>query len=232
MADFSIKKVNKNSIQIYVYVDSEEERLKYRIFCREEEDADVVILDTKKSASANFTYTIRGLERGVEYAINVGLVQYDEEEERDVTYWAGKQTATTVWMTAPSARVLSIDGTAVYIKITDWDSDSETFEVYARGYLKADGYVDDDTDRVELNFDRFNYTYNVEIYTYDEDGHESAPCEFEVTTESLKAWTWNSSERRAFNNKGRTDTLTATRWRNFCTYMNGLSNAARNARTY
>ena len=229
MASFEIVQANKRSINIYVYVDDYEERLKYRIFCRED-DGEEAIVDTTKSSKTDFAYTIRGLERGVKYAINVGLVVYDEEAGHDVTYWAGKQTATTIWMTAPSARVLSVDGSTIYIRISNWDSDSETFLVRANGYFKADGSVDEDASKVELSFDRFNYTYDIEVYTYDEDNHRSEPYEFEATTGPLKKWTWSSTEKRAFNNHGNASTLTATRWKNFCTYINGLSNAAKNAR--
>ena len=92
MASFEIVQANKRTINIYVYVDDYEERLKYRIFCRED-DGEEAIVDTTKSSKTDFAYTIRGLQRGVKYAINVGLVVYDEEAGHDVTYWAGKQTA-------------------------------------------------------------------------------------------------------------------------------------------
>lgn len=234
MASLKFIDVTKTSIEVKVIVDSvgeDESPYTYRLFCRTDDEEQITKYDGKKSSDEDYTVTIGGLTRGTTYAFNLG-VDYKDGTGNHWVYTEGVDppTCTTEWLNAPTARVLSVDGTTVYIKISKWDSDSKTFEVYVGSYLKADGRVNDDTDRVELNFDRFNYTYDVKVYTYDKDNHKSMPFNFEIKTGLLKAWAWTSTEKSAFNNNGRTDTLTATRWRGFCTYMNGLSNAAKNAR--
>lgn len=94
------------------------------------------------------------------------------------------------------------------------------------GYTKAEGNFNGSEDvNIEITFDSFNTRYYLDLYTYDEDDNKSPEGIGEVKTGRITPWKWTDAEKNAFNNHGKTNTLTATKWKSFCSYINGMGNS-------
>lgn len=146
----------------------------------------------------------------------------------------------------PNISSISVDGTQVTIGWSPKD-----FELYTPGYgsgfctfwfrqvgnrwVKFSEIVITSSSMTSIfTVDRFNTDYEVRLQTTFEclDDERTYESEYSTiksfTTEELKPWSWTSVERAAFLGNGLTNNLTASRWRDFCGYVNGVSGEAKN----
>jgi hypothetical protein len=236
MASYYYEQTSDTKVKIYVEDLPEDIKKKVRFYLRREpsdgNDEDVWV---SKSASATTASKSFSIEPSKKYAINVGVVEYDEElgdyEEFDDSMWLGKTifTSDDPWLDKPSLGTINVEGTFVSFSLRNTNDVTVEYEVDVSKWTKDSGTIKAGKSvTVEMLMDYYNKSYSGTVY-FSADGYTDSERDFSFATDPLEPWSWTSAEKSAFNNKGRFDILTASRLNSFISFANGLGNAMKAA---
>lgn len=234
MADYYYEQTSDTKVIIYVEDLPEDIAKKVRYYFRTEpsdgNDKDVWQTKSKSATTASRSFTI---EPSTKYAMNVGVLEYDEElggyPKFSDSMWLGKTifTSDDPWLDKPSIGARTIEGTLVTFTLTNYNDVDVEYEVKIGKWIKDSGILKaGKRTTIEMLMDYYNKSYTCYVYFY-ADGYTDSEKPFSFTTDPLKPWSWNSDEKDAFKYHGRFDTLSATRLNSFISFTNGLGNAMR-----
>lgn len=212
--DFYIE--DETTESFYVVLEGDGERHTYEIYYRLDSETEG---NSKTGSFSSDTKRVRisGLQRNTTYAVNVKF---------DGGSWVGKQTITTLAIGKPTIYSTSIDGTEVTV---EWKPPKYAvyYEFTSDGWEKDWGPISSTTTKTSvLSFDNYNTKYKVYLTVYDEDDNSNS-ISFNITTGELSKFEWTSTELNAFRNQGKTNVLTATRFKKFINQVNSVFGAAK-----